>query len=82
VVCGSHLQLPAEGHAAIYVVQHCPTSFDIRVILQKPDNWRAPSNIMVYKTKDSQAVTDLHVGQIGHGLGPRAFGGPAKIFPI
>jgi len=29
-----------------------------------------------------QSVTDLCIGQIGHGLGPRAFGGPAQLFPI
>jgi len=28
----------------------------------------------------SQSGTDLRIGQIGHGLGPRAFGGPAQLF--
>jgi len=27
-----------------------------------------------------QAVTDLRIGQIGHGLGPRAFEGPTQLF--
>jgi len=27
-------------------------------------------------------VTDLRIGQIGHGLGPRAFGGSAQLFPM
>ena len=27
-------------------------------------------------------VTDLRIGQIGHGLGPRAFRGPAQLFPM
>jgi len=24
--------------------------------------------------------TDLRIGKIGHGLGPRTFGGPAQLF--
>jgi len=28
------------------------------------------------------AVTDLRIGQIDHGLGPGAFGGPAQFFPM
>jgi len=27
-------------------------------------------------------MTDLRTGQIGHGLEPRAFGGPAQFFPM
>jgi len=27
-------------------------------------------------------VTDLSIGQIDHGTGPRAFGGPAQLFPV
>jgi len=27
-------------------------------------------------------VTDLRIGQIGHGLGPRAFWGPVQAFPM
>jgi len=27
-------------------------------------------------------MTDLRIGQIGHGLGPRAFAGPAQRFPM
>jgi len=30
------------------------------------------------KNKYMQAGTDLRIGEIGHGLGPRAFGGPAQ----
>jgi len=26
--------------------------------------------------------TDLRIGQIGHGLGLRGFGGPAQLFPM
>jgi len=26
--------------------------------------------------------TDLRIGQTGHGLGPRAFVGPAQLFPM
>jgi len=29
-----------------------------------------------------QAVTDLRIGQICHGLAPRAFGGPAQLLPM
>jgi len=29
-----------------------------------------------------QTVTELRIGQMGDGLGPRAFGGPAQIFPM
>jgi len=27
-------------------------------------------------------VTDLRIDQIGHGLGPRTFGGPTQLFPM
>jgi len=27
-------------------------------------------------------VTDLRIGQIGHDLGPRAFGGPAQLLSM
>jgi len=27
-------------------------------------------------------VTDLRIGQIGHGLEPRAFGDPAQLLPV
>jgi len=34
----------------------------------------------IFKHTDNlQAVTDLRIGQTGHGLGPRAFGGPAQL---
>jgi len=30
----------------------------------------------------SRSVMDFRIGQIGHGLGPCAFWGPAQLFPI
>jgi len=35
------------------LVQHGPTTFDLRAILQKRDNSRATFNKMMYKTTDS-----------------------------
>jgi len=29
----------------------------------------------------AEAVTDLRIGQIGHGLGPRILESPAQLFP-
>jgi len=39
-------------------------------------------NATGYREDSWAAVTDLRICQIGHGLGPRAFGGSAQLFPM
>jgi len=38
--------------------------------------------LLLIMTHHQTQVTDLRISQIGHGLGPRAFGGPAQLLPM
>jgi len=38
--------------------------------------------ILLIMTHHQTPVTDFRISQIGHGLGPRAFLGPAQLLPM
>ena len=46
----------------------------------QPLRWRCVERVIHHErdVREEQPGTDLRIGQIGHGLGPRAFGGPAQ----
>ena len=60
---------------------NCPTT---QASMNEPNKWmtywRCSGDSRMKKW--GQSVTNLRIGQIGHGLGPRAFGGLGQLFPM
>ena len=73
----------------IFRLQLCVVSLRFDISANKP---QSAVKIVSYVLRDvtrssfaksvKSAGTDLRIGQIGHGLGPRAFGCPAQLFPM